>query len=208
MTESQILNWISEGEHQRQDFKYKITDSLKLARTMSAFANTDGGRLLIGVRDDGSLSGVRSEEEMYMVRCAAEQYCKPVPEVSYSTSIVSGKTILVATVKESEKRPVKAFDEKDKLRAYIRIADENIIATPVHIDIWKEKASAKGVLIHYSEADKSVASILSENGLTLREVVKQTGVRRQHVIKILSRLTSYGLAQIQFNGVEFVYLTA
>ena len=50
-----LLNLISEGEHQQQDFKYRVTDACKLAKSVSAFANTNGGRLLIGVRDDGHL---------------------------------------------------------------------------------------------------------------------------------------------------------
>ena len=63
-----LLSLIREGEHQQQDFKYRVADACKLAKTVSAFANTDGGRLLIGVRDDGHLSGVRSEEEIYMMQ--------------------------------------------------------------------------------------------------------------------------------------------
>ena len=66
-----LLGLISQGEHQQQDFKYKVQDAEKLARSVSAFANTDGGRLLIGIRDDGHISGVRSEEEIYMMHQAA-----------------------------------------------------------------------------------------------------------------------------------------
>ena len=51
-----LLSLIREGEHQQQDFKYRVADACKLAKSVSAFANTDGGRLLIGVRDDGHLS--------------------------------------------------------------------------------------------------------------------------------------------------------
>ncbi|HCC70882.1 MAG TPA: ATP-binding protein, partial [Bacteroidales bacterium] len=40
---------IRHGESQVLDFKYCISDSRKIAKTLSAFANTDGGRLLIGV---------------------------------------------------------------------------------------------------------------------------------------------------------------
>jgi hypothetical protein len=72
-----LLSLIREGEHQQQDFKYRVADACKLAKSVSAFANTDGGRLLIGVRDDGHLSGVRSEEEIYMMHQAAYKYCKP-----------------------------------------------------------------------------------------------------------------------------------
>ena len=52
-----LLSLIDEGEHQQQDFKYRVSNALKLAKSVSAFANTDGGRLLIGVRDDGNMSG-------------------------------------------------------------------------------------------------------------------------------------------------------
>ena len=45
---SYISSLILEGEHQQQDFKFGITDSRKIARSLVAFANTDGGRLLIG----------------------------------------------------------------------------------------------------------------------------------------------------------------
>lgn len=68
-----LLQLIREGEHQQQDFKYRVADACKLAKSVSAFANTDGGRLLIGVRDDGNLSGVRSEEEIYMMHQACLQ---------------------------------------------------------------------------------------------------------------------------------------
>ena len=42
-----------------------------------AFANTDGGTLLIGVKDNGNVSGVNSDEEYYMLEGAARHYCKP-----------------------------------------------------------------------------------------------------------------------------------
>lgn len=68
---------IEQGEHQQLDFKFEVSDSKKIARTLSAFANTDGGRLLIGVKDNGAISGVRSEEEYYMIEAASKMYTHP-----------------------------------------------------------------------------------------------------------------------------------
>ena len=56
-----IHGLIQEGEHEHQDFKFAITDAPKIAHSISAFANNDGGHLLIGVRDNGSVAGVRSK---------------------------------------------------------------------------------------------------------------------------------------------------
>lgn len=72
MSESDYIHaLIAQGEHQQQDFKFEISDICKIAKTLSAFANTDGGRLLIGVKDNGKIAGVRSEEEQYMIEAAA-----------------------------------------------------------------------------------------------------------------------------------------
>jgi predicted HTH transcriptional regulator len=51
---------IAGGENQQLDFKFCVSDSRKIARTLAAFANSDGGRLLIGVKDNGSIAGISS----------------------------------------------------------------------------------------------------------------------------------------------------
>jgi predicted HTH transcriptional regulator len=61
-----LFKLIEEGEHQQQDFKYCINDSKKIAKSLVAFANTDGGRLLIGVKDNGKITGIKSDEEFYV----------------------------------------------------------------------------------------------------------------------------------------------
>ena len=66
-----IHSLIAEGEHQQQDFKFEISDARKIAKSLSAFANTEGGRLLIGVKDNGKIAGIRSDEEKYMMEAAA-----------------------------------------------------------------------------------------------------------------------------------------
>jgi predicted HTH transcriptional regulator len=75
--ENYLKKLIAEGENQKLDFKYCISDSRKIARTLTAFANSDGGRILIGVRDNGSIAGIKSDEEYYMVDTAALLFCRP-----------------------------------------------------------------------------------------------------------------------------------
>ena len=115
---------IAEGEHQQQDFKFEISDVRKIAKTLSAFANTDGGRLLIGVKDNGKIAGVRSAEEQYMIEAAAQLYCVPPVNCHWQTFLAEGRTVLVVTVDESASKPVYAKDENGRRLAYLRIADE------------------------------------------------------------------------------------
>ena len=112
-----IYTLIAEGEHQQQDFKFEISDACKIAKTLSAFANTEGGRLLIGVKDNGRIAGVRSEEEKYMIEAAAELYCSPTVNYSMQTHQVEGRTILIVQIEESDQKPIYAKDESGKYLA-------------------------------------------------------------------------------------------
>ena len=62
-----IQQLITEGEHVHQDFKFAISDARKIAKSLSAFANTGGGRLLIGVKDNGKIAGIHDRSCSYNV---------------------------------------------------------------------------------------------------------------------------------------------
>jgi len=196
---------ISEGEHQQQDFKYRVADARKLAKSVSAFANTDGGRLLIGVRDDGHMAGVRSEEEIYMMHQAAYRYCRPEASIKFDTYHVGGRTIVVATVLPSDRRPVCALDEADKPRAYIRIADENIVASPVHLAIWRDAQNACGTMMTYTDSVRRLLGILGGQPLTLNQTVRLSRLPRKKVITLLARLVRFGVVQCRHADQQFLF---
>ncbi len=106
-----ILELIQQGEHQQLDFKFQISDSKKIARSLVAFANTDGGRLLIGVKDNGRIAGVRSEEEFHMIEAAAQLYSKPPVSYEHQQWQIEGKTVLEIMVHPSDQKPHFALNE-------------------------------------------------------------------------------------------------
>jgi predicted HTH transcriptional regulator len=158
-----LLRLIEQGEHQQQDFKYCISDSKKIARSLVAFANTDGGRLLIGVKDNGNITGVRSEEEYYMVEAAARIYSKPMIPFSTQQHFVDGKTVLEVRIEPSADKPHYAVDENGKWWAYFRKDDENRLANKVMLEVWKNLKSTDGILINYSEAEKTLLDYLENH---------------------------------------------
>ncbi|PKP29481.1 MAG: ATP-binding protein, partial [Bacteroidetes bacterium HGW-Bacteroidetes-17] len=103
-----IKDLIARGEHQQLDFKFEITDSKKIARTLSAFSNTDGGTLLIGVKDNGSITGINSSEEYHMLEAAADMYCTPSISFQAKEWIVDGKPILEIKIAKRTGIPHKA----------------------------------------------------------------------------------------------------
>ena len=199
-----LLSLIREGEHQQQDFKYRVADACKLAKSVSAFANTDGGRLLIGVRDDGHLSGVRSEEEIFMMYQAAYKYCKPEPSIRFDTYHIEGRTIVIATIPPSDMRPVYALDEEGIQRAYIRIKDQNIVASPVHLALWRESRKPHGAVI---TCDAIVRRLLDtmQGPRTLNQIARLARLPRHKVITLLARLIRFGTVRLEYTSQQFLF---
>jgi len=200
-----LLRLIKEGEHQQQDFKYRVSDAMKLARSVSAFANTDGGRLLIGVRDDGHMSGVRSEEEIYMMHQAAYRYCRPEASIKFDTYHVEGRTIVVATVPPSDKRPVCAIDDDGRQRAYIRIADENIVASPVHLAIWRDSQNPQGTMMTYTDSVRKLLDAMQEPRQSLNMIVRRAAIPRLKIISLLARLIRFNVVRWEYADQQFLF---
>ena len=196
---------IAEGEHQQQDFKFEISDTRKIAKTLSAFANTDGGRLLIGVKDNGKIAGVRSDEEKYMIEAAAQLYCWPEVDYSMQTFHVEGRSVVVQ-IDESEHKPVFAKDENGKSLAYIRIKDENILATPVHLRVWQQSGSPAGELIRYTEREQLLLDLLEENtSLSLNRYCRQAGISRRAAEHLLAKFIRFDIVEPIFENHKFYF---
>jgi len=210
-----LLQLISEGEHVQQDFKYRVQDAVRLARSVSAFANTIGGRLLIGVRDDGVLCGVRSEEEIYVMHQAAYRYCRPEASIKFDTYHVPTLrrglcTIVVATIPPSDRKPIYAIQPPTKKnpveyrRAYVRIADENIVASPVHLTMWRDEQSLGGVSFTYGAAEHQFLSAMGDGEwLVINQIVRRSQLPRASVISLLARLVRFDLVNIQLIDHQF-----
>ena len=203
---SYIKSIIQLGEHQQLDFKFEISDSRKIAKTLVAFSNTDGGTLLIGVKDNGSIAGVRSEEEFYMVQAAAGMYCKPEIVFESKRWVVDGRTVLEVTIPKGNKFPYFAQTEPNKWLAYIRVNDENILATPVHMKVWKNKTHDRGILMEYSEKVKKLLEYLESNpSISISRFCKMAFLSRNAAENILADLIYFGLIEAFYNGHHFIY---
>lgn len=193
-----LFKLIEEGEHQQQDFKYCINDSKKIAKSLVAFANTDGGRLLIGVKDNGKIAGVRTEEEFYMVEAAAKIYSDPPIDFSTKQWHIEGKTVLEISIKTSENKPHFAKDETGKWLAYIRIKDENVLAHKIQIEVWKKQNSSKGIYFSYSEDEKFLIDFLQNNThITFSKFMRLAHISREKAEEILSNFIIMNVIQMR-----------
>jgi len=80
MEASELLEIIARDEDSKHQFKANISNETSLAQEMIAFSNTLGGLLIIGVSDDGSISGLTRDDMSRLnnlVSNTASQQVKP-----------------------------------------------------------------------------------------------------------------------------------
>ena len=200
-----IKNLINQGEHQQLDFKFEISDSKKIARTFSAFSNTEGGKLLIGVKDNGVISGIRTDEEYYMIDSAC-LFCKP--EIKYKAKkwCIEGRWILEVTIPKSKNRPHYAMNDQGRWLAYVRVADKNLLANRILLKVWENKTRKKGVFISYGKTEKELLEYINNNSrITLSEFRKAVKINKFKAENILIKLISIGIIKMEFTDKEFFY---
>ncbi len=181
-----IHKLIAQGEHQQLDFKFEISDSRKIARSLVAFANTDGGRLLVGVKDNGVIAGVRTEEEYYMVEAAAQLYCKPELHFTTKEWEVDGKLVLEIHVPKAENQKHKAPHKDDIYMYYIRVKDQNLLATSTLLQLWRREKSRAPIHISFTEPETVLLKYLSENHvISLKEYMGLAAIKKRKAEKIL-----------------------
>ncbi|MCF6170916.1 MAG: ATP-binding protein [Bacteroidales bacterium] len=202
-----IKNLIAQGEHQQLDFKFEISDAAKIARSLVAFANTDGGKLLIGVKDNGVIAGVRSEEEKFMLENAAKRYCQP--EVSFTAKawVVDGKQVLEVDIPVSPAAPHRAPDHNGNYKAFIRVHDQNLLANGVLMKVWKKRRPGLNVRFVYSQPEQRLLGSLNDNGrITLSETRKITGLSKFKAEQLLSDLIILGVLEMRTTESETIFV--
>jgi len=203
-----IHRLIQEVEHEHQDFKFQISDARKIARSISAFANNDGGRLLIGVKDNGAIAGVRSEEDLYMIEAAAETFCRPAQKVEFTAyRCDEGAVVYVAAIPRATLRPVFVREERNTLKAYYRVADENIAAPPLMVRAWQRAASGTPALLRFSEAEQALLHLLRAAGSVDPATFHITAhISRNEAEDAITRLASMGLVEFTYSHPGFLLI--
>jgi len=197
---------IEGGENQRLDFKYCVSDSRKIARTLSAFANTDGGILLIGVRDNGSIAGIRSDEEYYMVETATELFSRPKISYTIKQHQIGVKTILEVEVLKGDQRPYQAKDENGRWLSYFRHHDQNLLANKVLLQVWRKTEKGSGVLVKFGKAENSLMEYLTQNGsITFSKFRKIASISARRAEMILANLLIFNILIMNASEKGIIY---
>ncbi len=178
---------VSRGEGATLEFKRKATYPEKIIGEMAAFANTQGGILLIGVSDDGTIPGVKfPDEESFVIHAALKKYCRPA--IRFTEQIIplsENRFILSYEIFPSDRKP-HYIVHKTTRDVFVRVADKSIKASREVQEIIRRRQRAKDIKFNYGEHEKMLMQHLSTVGfITLKEFAELTKLRRYYASRTL-----------------------
>ena len=204
MTLQEVKALAAKGEGLKIEFKKKAAFPEKIVREVIALANTAGGDLVIGVDDDGTVSGQRYiEEEIFVMAKAIRELIFPALSVEvFTVKLSEKKAVAVFRIPHSPDRPHFLL-EGDRKQAYIRVQDRSVQASREVWEILKRTRTPKDTIFTYGWKEELLIKALEEKGkITLAEFAKLARIPRFLASKTLIRLVSANVLSLHPQEME------
>ncbi len=204
MTVRGLFELIEQGEGLKVEFKRKFSTFEKMAKEMIALANTKGGRILVGVDDNGKIIGIESEKEIAeLIEITSREYCQPPVVYSIDFIGLKEKDIAVITVGESEFKPHRLQDylpelNLSKARVYVRVKDKSLLAGKELIKLMQTNLQGRGLKNYEIGKCEKIAFELLEKqeSITVKDLKVAANISYRRASRTLIKLTRANLLLI------------
>ena len=205
MTHDDLKRLVLLGEGAHLEFKNRVPRPARIAREVIAFANTDGGTVLIGVDDDGTIVGLRdAEEEFFALSQALRERIAPEVEVEIAAVRVSRRRdVLVVTVPPSDMRPhilvpePGTTGEAARQHAYVRVADQSVEASRESVRVMRAEGRGEAVAFTFGEPERRLLEYLDRHErITVGEYARMAEMPVWRASKTLVALVRAGIVRL------------
>lgn len=148
MRQDQLMELIRNGENSGVEFKRDDIRPEQLAREVVALANLQGGHILIGISDDGTVTGItRPDLETWVMDTVFGRYVHPMMLPYYEqVRLDNGKSVAVVSFPQGVSKPY-VVRNNNREEVYIRIGSVTRLATREQ----QARLYALGGLLHTEE---------------------------------------------------------
>lgn len=203
MTLFEFNTILENGETDRVEFKRKFTEPDKIAKEMTAFANSKGGLLIFGVDDDKTVVGVESEKgEIEYIDLAANHFCEPPIKHRIEIIHIFRKDVIVVDIPESTAKPHRVVENgKDingVVKVYIRVNDKSVLASKETIKVLKNSnPAAPAMIFSLGDKEKALLDYLKLNErITVQQVKEMFNFSNRRASRMLVNLVRAGLIRL------------
>lgn len=203
MTRRELEQLVDLGEGISLEFKRRVPQPERIAKEIVALTNTNGGRIVLGVDDDGSIQGIdHASEEEFLLRQAVEAHCRPVVDYQTERVVVEPRCdVLVVTIDESETKPhrVVVGDQESgtKGKAYVRVEAKSVEASEDTIREMEAQEDRDGVTFEFGETESLLMRYLDDYGrISVSQLSQLADISPERASQTLLRLTKADLLHL------------
>jgi len=203
MNRRELEQLVDLGEGISLEFKRRVPRPERIAKEMVALTNTNGGRIALGVDDDGSIQGIdHASEEEFLLRQAVEAHCRPVVDYRTERVVVEPRCdVLVVTIDESETKPHRVVvDDQEsgaKGKAYVRVEAKSIEASEETIREMEAQEDRDGVTFEFGETESLLMRYLDDYGrISVSQLSQLADISPERASQTLLRLTKADLLHL------------
>lgn len=197
-SDNNLTAYLSKGEGENLDFKQRLNDEYKIAKTLCAFANTTGGVILIGIKDDKSVVGVDPEEEKHILEKAAGFICNPpvtllMEEIYLESAYGEELTTLKVSVAESNEKPHFAQSRMGEWIPYMRFRDKTLLAGPKAVNAMKTAGKQTETRSLSPNEDRLLAYLKEHERITMRKFMSLANISERRARRELNKALEKGI---------------
>lgn len=195
------------GENENQSFVQNLDDSIEIAKTIIAFTNTKGGKLIVGLKPNGKIIGIFPSDEINKLDRIID-VCDPNLKVNSQIVEIGFRLLLVVNIEKSDIHPLYFTNESGKKEVYVRCNKLNILANKILLNVWKFKEKNGDLPEILSDNEIQIVDIIKLNpNLSLTQIYKKANLTIDEVDYILVRLINWKIVETKITetGSFFVY---
>jgi predicted HTH transcriptional regulator len=203
MTLRELEQLVELGEGISLEFKRRVPQPERIAKEIVALANTNGGRIVLGVSDDGTIEGFEHiAEQQFLLRQATESHCSPPVEYDTERVVVGDqRDVVVVTVPESTNKPHLLAPDSSSDGAtgpvYVRVEDRSVAATDETVERLREQQPDGNVTFEFGDTESLLMRYLDDYGrITVPELAQLADISPEHASQTLLRLTRADLLHL------------
>lgn len=202
MTRRELEQLVDLGEGLSLEFKRRVPRPQRIAKEMVALTNTHGGRIVLGVDDNGAILGIdHASEEKFLLRQAVQAHCRPA--VEYQTERIEVEPhcdVLLVTIPESSAKPhavVTTGEPTDPGTAYVRVEARSVEASPDTVQEMRAQKDGAGVTFEFGETESLLMRYLDDYGrISVEQLAQLADISSERASQTLLRLTKADLLHL------------
>ena len=128
-----IHTWIGEATAYDKKQMLEVKRPKSWLKSVSAFANGEGGTLIFGISDDGEIVGlIDAESDAEKISEEIKNKLDPIPAINLEYKDVDGKKLILLHVYPGQETPYYYIGDKQRL-AFVRVGNESVTADRIQL---------------------------------------------------------------------------